>query len=416
VEVKLVTDVGTSLAPVGGRHAVVMAAVMCLSIFVCVTSWFAPFAILPFVADGLHASVSLVGQIFSLTIFVTAAIAIMIGTLMRRHGYRRLFCAGLLAIALCCAVMTVATNVFEFLVAALLGSTANGIIFPVALTVAATHMSPAAGRRAISYQVACVFGAVAVGLPAVVLLTNALGWHGTFVVLGVISLLVFPAALLLVPVGALDARARFDAPTVFANYRELLSNRSLAFMYAFQVVYVICAFSAGGYQVALMVARGFSPADVSLALAVAGGAFVVSSVAAGEIVGRLKVDLRLVVIGGAFLFCLSRGLFYVLPLTLTGLLVVTLLAFLVDGSMAVMLRSLAISYEVRDRGLSMSFFAASDSAGQALGGIIGGAVLGVGGYPAIGVLAFVVFFVAAGLPVASRRLLRAAPVTALGAD
>jgi DHA1 family inner membrane transport protein len=170
--------------PLTSRQAISVTAILCVSIFIGTTSWLAPLALLPQIARGLGSSVSLVGQISSMAIFLTALAAILIGPLIRRYGFRGLFCGGIIAMVLSSAMLATASNILSVLVASLLSSVANGIIFPVALTIAATELSHVAGRRAMSYQVACVFGAVAVGMPATVLLANALGWHGAFVVLG----------------------------------------------------------------------------------------------------------------------------------------------------------------------------------------------------------------------------------------
>jgi predicted MFS family arabinose efflux permease len=210
----------------------------------------------------------------------------------------------------------------------------------------------------------------------------------------------------LIPRGTPDRRARFDVTTVLAGYGDLLANRSLTLIYGFQTLYVVCAFGTGAYLSALMAARGFAPEEIAVVFATAGGAFVVSSVVSGEILGKVKLDLRFVAILMAFLVCLTRGLVYILPLSVTATIVLIGVASLADGVIANTLRALAVSYQVRDRALSMSFFAASDNVGQAFGGIICGFVLSIGGYPAIGALVFVVFVLSAGLPLASRQLIR----------
>jgi len=60
-------------------------------------------------------------------------------------------------------------------------------------------------------------------------------------------------------------------------------------------------------------------------------AFIVSSVAAGEIFGTLKLDLKLLVVGAAFVFCLARGMVYIAPLSFTGILLLLALASLCDA-------------------------------------------------------------------------------------
>jgi len=127
---------------------------LCLAIFVDVTSVFAPVALLPFVAEGLGTSVSLVGQVSSASILISAVIAMLIGSLVQRHGFRRLYLAGVGAMTLGSIVMALAPNILAVLGAALLLSFANAVVVPVALALAATQFSANTSRRAISYQIA----------------------------------------------------------------------------------------------------------------------------------------------------------------------------------------------------------------------------------------------------------------------
>jgi predicted MFS family arabinose efflux permease len=151
-------------------------------------------------------------------------------------------------------------------------------------------------------------------------------------------------------------------------------------MYVFQVLFVICAFGSGAYVTALIASRGFDAQAQDVALLVSGVAFVVTSVLAAEALGRLRIDLRLVIIVGTLGFCLARGTMYVAPLPLAAIIGLLGVASLCDGAVAVAMRSLIASYDVRDRTLSMVFFAACDSFGQAVGGVGAGIAIALGGY------------------------------------
>jgi predicted MFS family arabinose efflux permease len=395
-----------------GRPAILLIGILCLAIFVDVTTVFAPVALLPFVAAGLGTSVSLVGQISSASILISAVIAVLIGSLVQRHGFRRLYLAGVGAMTFGSIAMALAPNVLAVLGAALLLSFANAVVVPVALALAAPQLSANTGRRAMSYQIACLFAAVAVGLPACVFLSTVLGWRGAFAVLAIVPLLLVPLVARLVPIGGRDPSARFDLAKTAAEYRDLLGDPSLALMFAFQVVYVICAFGTGAYASALLVSRGYGPDALEVTFAVVGIAFIVSSVATGEILGKLTLDLKLLMVGVALVFCLARGTIYVASLSFTWILLLFALASLCDGILGVAIRANVAAYDVRDRTLSMVFFAASDSFGQASGGVVAGAVLAAGGFLAVGELAFLVGLTSIWLPIASRRLLRPATVEA----
>jgi predicted MFS family arabinose efflux permease len=389
---------------VSGRSAVVLIAVLCVAIFVGATTSFAPLALQPFIAAGLGSSVAIVGQMSSVSIFLGAIMAVSFGTLIRRHGYRRLYVAGALALGLSSLILSFAPRVEAVLVAALLAAFANAIIVPVALAIAATEFSPRVSQRAMSYQIACIFIAVAVGVPGVVFVAGLLGWRGAFGVLAIVAILLVPLVAWIVPVGGRDPAARLDLGQAASGYREIFRVRSLAALYAFLVLYVLCSFGSGAYVSALLVRRGAGTPALGAIYAVAGTAFVISSVAAGELLGRLRFDLRFLILAGFPVFILARALIYVLPVPLATIAVLVAVAQLVDGTMAVAMRALVAGYPLRERALSMVLFSACESLGQAVGGVAGGFVLAFGGYPAIGQLIVLVAVVAFWLPLVSRRL------------
>jgi predicted MFS family arabinose efflux permease len=150
---------------------------------------------------------------------------------------------------------------------------------------------------------------------------------------------------------------------------------------------------------------------VELALAVVGVAFIASNVVSAEVLGKVRVDLRLICVGAALFLGASRAAIYLLPLPVVPLLGVLAAGSLIDGGLAVALRMLIASYEVEDSALSMAVLAASDNVGQATGGVLAGAVLAAGGCSAVGELVLMTSLLASWLPVASRVLRRVAVAT-----
>jgi predicted MFS family arabinose efflux permease len=236
--------------------AVPLGALLCTATFLGATTWFAPVALLPFMAAGLASNVSILGQVSSVTILLAASITIIIGTLVRRYGYRRLYAAGLIALILGAASMAAAPNVAIVLLASLLLAFASAIIVPVALAIAAIELSATAQRRVMSYQIACIFAAAAIGLPACVFLAQALSWRGAFASLATLALLLLPAVFWLVPVGGCDRTTRLQVPVIIRRYRHLLGDRSLASLFGCQIIFVVGVFGTAAYLSSLLIARG----------------------------------------------------------------------------------------------------------------------------------------------------------------
>src|SRR5262249_44628507 len=187
-----------------------------------------------------------------------------------------------------------------------------------------------------------------------------------------------------IPAGARSATAGEGLRAIVRSYAALFENRSLRAMYVFWTLYVLCAFGSAAYASALVISRGFTAENLSLLLAVIGIAFIVTSLTSGELLGRFKPDLRVVIAVFAILFCLARGWVYLWPLPLGSLLGLFAIASVADAAIGVALRAHVAAHDVPDRTLSMVFFGACDSLGQAMGGVLMGAALAVAGYAAVG--------------------------------
>ena len=85
--------------PIRGGRAAALILTLCAAIVVGISIVGAPLVLLPAIAADLGVSVSLVGQVSTSSIFLTFIIAVVVGPLIQRHGYRRLYLAGTLAMA-----------------------------------------------------------------------------------------------------------------------------------------------------------------------------------------------------------------------------------------------------------------------------------------------------------------------------
>jgi predicted MFS family arabinose efflux permease len=108
-----------------------------------------------------------------------------------------------------------------------------------------------------------------------------------------------------IPAGARSATDGEGLRAIVRSYAALFENRSLRAMYVYWTLYARCAFGSAAHASALVISRGFTAENLSMLLAAIGITFIVTSLTAGELLGRFKSNLRVVIAVFAILFCLA---------------------------------------------------------------------------------------------------------------
>ncbi|SFT24566.1 multidrug effflux MFS transporter [Paenibacillus sp. BC26] len=237
-------------------------------------------------------------------------------------------------------------------------------------------------------------------------------WHGVFVVLGAIGLMMFIAVLLGLPETLpIDRRAKGGILNTLSTFRGLLTNRS--FMgYALAQGFVMAAMFAyiSGSPFVLQDVYGVSPQIFSLCFAINGLGIIVASQVAGRLAGRVN-EVKLLVTG----LCLAAlgGVTLLLMLLIHApLLLVLLPLFFVVASVGIV-TTMGFSLAMRSQGHA----AGSASALQGLMSFMFGSIVapfvGIAGsntaipmgiiIAALDILALLIFFVLVGFKSANRQ-------------
>jgi predicted MFS family arabinose efflux permease len=346
-------------------------------------NYFAPTPFYPVMAHDLQTTVPLLGQIVTLMAFISAVLGLMIGPLADRYGFRWPLVLGLAAIALNLIGMGLAPAYGALLGLGIVGGLGDALVFALPLAVAGTYFSGDARRRAISLTIGALSTAPIVGVPLLTAFGDLRGWRAALALAGLAGAVVgwFVAAAL--PADHRAAETPLRARTLLAAYAPLLSHpaslRLLAVSALRAMAWLGLLTYLGGY---LGQSLGLDTRQIGVVYMLAGGGYVLGSVAAGSRLGGIAP--RGMVAAASVATGLALG-----PLLLAGNLWLVI-ALLVAASFAaavagVGVTSLLAAESPAGAGTTMVLNGSILNLGAAAGAALGGALIAVGGYPALGI-------------------------------
>jgi predicted MFS family arabinose efflux permease len=336
-----------------------------------------PIAFLPKLADDLHSSVSVLGQIFTATLFISTLAGLAVGPLVDRIGARPLLAGGALAAALGLAIGGVAPSTPVFLTSALPGGLADAALLGLPLVVAASMKHDETGSSAIGWTVAASAAAPVLGVPAMVARGDQTGWRTAFLVTaGIAVIAAFAVAVCVAP------RDRGIAPParepIARIYGALLRQRALRRLYLVAIlVYLVWNAQLAFLGAFLSDHLHVSAIWIALAYPASGIAYFFGGLGGGRIAApalRAVAAAMMLILGAApaAAFALDHG-----PLLAVVLFAVT--------GFAAAIAAVAITALVADRvagagGTGVAITGVIATLGAALGGGFAGSLLALGGY------------------------------------
>ncbi len=387
----------TSSGPIPERTTRAVATVMgalCCAAFAATLGSLAISPLLPAMAADLGTSVSLLGQVPALTLVLAAVLGLVIGPLADHFGHRRVLLLGTLAIVGVGLTTALADGFPVLVVAAVFGAISRAVAMPVSYAIAGARFSPALARRAVGRIIATAAASLIIGVPLVSAIAGYAGWRIAFVFIAVLALAAILAILRLLPADPRSRTDRFDLSGVLHAYGPLLRNRGMLGIYSGSLIRAVGLWIAMTYMGAFLVQKhGLVSAEVGIAFAGLGVGELIGSLIAGERLGR--VPLRPLMAGAQILIGLLLGAFLLLPFSAVAASIVFMLAMVVNGVADVAEPSLLAAETPTGHATTMTFEGTTMSAGSGIGSSLGGILLALGGYPAMGVAVIVCCFVAA---------------------
>jgi predicted MFS family arabinose efflux permease len=356
---------------------------LCIAPAVQQLSYFALSPFLPTIAAELGTSVALLGQIPALMTLLAAPVALAIGPLADRFGYRSLLLAAMAAVVLSALGTALAQTYAALLAVGLVGAVARAAATPIAQAVAGTRFAGDRRRRAIGWIQAGVSGAAIVGIPALTTIDGLLGWRAAFVALALIAAATALLLALALPADRSDGESLRLRAVVLAPL-VVLRHRPTAGLVCASLLRTAGIWLFYTYMGAFFVERyGFTTQQVGWTYTVVGLALFGGALTAGGRLGALPQRPLVVATSGLMGLALAAALLLpVGPAAAIGLMV---LNCLLGSSGGVLGTLLLVGETPGGRATTLTLNQAGMSLGTALGSSLGGLLLALGGYAALGV-------------------------------
>ncbi|WP_245582541.1 MFS transporter [Neorhizobium lilium] len=255
-------------------------AVLGIAAFTMVTTEFAPIGLMTQMAVDLGEAPAKIGLTVTLYAWFGALSGLLAPTLVGRVPRKALLIGLMLLIAASNAIALLSPSLEALFFARFVGSVAHGIFWA---TVAAFAMDIAPPRQT-GLATSIVFGGISIatvmGVPAVNIVGQAMGWRGAFGALSLLGLLTAFAMMVTLPNMATSVRGRK------ATLADALGQRSLWSIYAITALIGAVHFSAYTFAEPFIAALpGVVPAGVPVFLFAFGAAGLL-----GSVLGALLID------------------------------------------------------------------------------------------------------------------------------
>jgi predicted MFS family arabinose efflux permease len=356
---------------------------------------FVPFV--PAIADDLGTTVALVGQVSTASLIALGIGSLASGPFADRYGHRRSILVGLGIGIVAALLFAGARSYLVLLAAAGVGGLGVAMIHGVVFGLVAAGTRAEGRRRALGLTQAAGTSSGILGAPLLTAIASAIGWRGTFVVIAILLLLALLLGMRWLP-RATRPPVRTRAPAFRDAYRPLIHDAPTRALYLAAIVRAMGFAGPAIYLGAFFITEhGLSLGEVGLALMVAGIGLFAGNLAAGA--GWLgRFELR--AIYALSTACLGFGwlLVYSASAGATAAVVIVTLTFFVSGISFTSHTTLLAGTSPGGPATTMTLNTAVIGLGIAAGTASSGLLLGLGGYPALG-LAAPLFTLAAALVV-----------------
>jgi DHA1 family inner membrane transport protein len=350
--------------------------------FLAALNFYAATPFFPRISRDLDTTVPLLGQVATLLILVSASLGLVVGPLSDRYGYRWPLVIGMLAIAVNLLGTGLAPSYPFLLMVGLVGGLGDALVFSLPLAIAGVRFAGAAQKRAIGLIIGALSVAPILGAPILTTIGGFAGWRTALVSAGVGAL---AAAWFVGSVLPADDRlpaAAFRWRELLSVYAPLIAHRPTLRLYGATAMRAVTWIGLLTYLGAFLGDElGLSTRQIGFVYTVGGLGFAIGSVSAG---GRLHMGPpRATVAVTCAIGAVTVGLLLLSATTwaCVGLLIVASLASAISGVGIVAL--LAAESPVGS-GTTMVLNGSVLNLGAAGGTALGGGLIAVGGYDALG--------------------------------
>ncbi|CAA9555481.1 MAG: hypothetical protein AVDCRST_MAG73-3249 [uncultured Thermomicrobiales bacterium] len=374
--------IGPPIAAMSGADRRILL-VLCAASILAVLNFAAPAPFFTRIADDLDTTVPLLGQLTTMMTVLSAVLGLAVGPLADRFGARRLLAGGMVAVGVNLIGVGIAPSYPVLLGLAAIGGLGDAALFGLPLAIAGTHFVGAAKTRAVAWTAASLPIGSSLGIPLLTLAGTVLGWRSAIAAVGAGAIGMIWWAIRWLPEGERRV-GETGARSLFAPYGPLLRDGRMVRLYAIGALRAACWIGLFTYLAAFLTAEfGFGADGIGLAFVLAGGGAFLGNLATPRWFARVPQRPGVAVATG--LQGLLIGALLILPLDAPVALGLLVLVAFSGGPAFVWIATLLGQETPVGAGTTMVLNGSVFNIGTAAGTAVGGLLISLGGYPALGV-------------------------------
>ena len=337
----------------------------------------------PEMSSDLDVSISVVGQIVTFMVLLSGVLGLVLGPIVDRYGFRRPLLIGLF----CVAVNLIGSGLapaFPFLLGlSLVGGFGDALVFGVPFAVAGTIFSEGERKRAFSWLTGAMSLGAIVGIPVLTLVGSVTSWRLALIGCGMVvsTAVLFTAQTL--PKDRPVAESTWSLRLFRAAYEPLLHDAPTVRLLSATAIRSICWLGFLTYLGAFLAeAHGLSTRQIGLVYTVGAAGFAIGCSISGRLIGPSRTRLA-VGIG-----CLLSAIATAAAVNATQVWLA--IAFIAMLAMASAVVAIGVSYLIStvtpgEQGTTMLLNGSVINLGTAAGAALGGGLIALGGFRALGV-------------------------------
>jgi MFS transporter, DHA1 family, inner membrane transport protein len=356
---------------------------LCVASLFAVLNFVAATPFYPDMSTDLSTTVSRLGQLVTIMVVISAVMGIAIGPLSDRYGYRRPLVAGIVAIGINLIGSGLTPSFLPLVVLGIVGGLADSLVFGMPMAIIGARLTGDAQRKAISWTWGAYSAGGIIGVPAISLIGGIAGWRTALIVTGMIVLAGALYVAIAVPPDQKKEAAPWRTRDLLESYLPLLKDSPTLRLFGVSFLRAACWIGLLTYLGSFLQDEiGLSVSKAGLVYMVGGTGFALGSLVAGRriqgVSPRILVALVNLVgglsVGGMLLI---SNVWASLPLLFT-----TGFAFAISG---VAIATILAVESPAGSGTTMVLNSSLLNFGTATGAGVGGVLIAVGGYSALGI-------------------------------
>lgn len=356
--------------------------VLCLCLIMAVLNFLALTPFYPEVSSDLGVSISLLGQAVTFMILLSAMLGLAIGPIVDRCGYRRPLTIGICCVAINVAGAGLAPSFPWLLGISLVGGLADALAFGIPFAIVGVLFAPDQRKRAISWLIGSMsFGGI-IGIPLLTLLGSATSWRLAMLALGGAAASVALLSSILIPKDRRQGEAPWSFQLFKGAYSPVLRHAPTIRLLTATAIRSICWLGFLTYLGAfLSQEHDLSTNGIGVVYTVGATGYAVGSLIGGRVIGpagaRPVVGVMCVVTALATVAAdFAPTLWFAV-----GSIVVLAMS---SAVIAIGVTLLLSTESPGEQGTTMLLNSSLVNFGAAIGAALGGGLIVLGGYRALG--------------------------------